>query len=116
MELKSIIVRNYRSLQNIELKDIPKFLVVVGANGTGKSSFFDVFGFLRDALVGNVRQALDARGRYAEAVTRGHERESMFFELQVRTPIAGRRRLVTCGIEMARAEWVGSETEVSQVS
>ena len=102
MELKSLTVKNYRSLQHIHLKDIPKFLVIVGANGTGKSSFFDVFGFLRDALVGNVRQALDARGRFSEVVTREHEQESMFFELQVRTPIAGRRRLVTYGLEIGQ--------------
>jgi predicted ATPase len=29
--------------------------VVVGANGTGKSTLFDVFGFLHDCLKGNVR-------------------------------------------------------------
>ncbi len=102
MELKSITVKNYKSLQNIQLKDIPKFLMIVGANGTGKSSFFDIFGFLRDALVGNVRQALDARGRFSEVVTREHERESIFFELQVRAPIAGTQRLVTYGLEIGQ--------------
>ena len=102
MELKSITVKNYKSLQNIQLKDIPKFLMIVGANGTGKSSFFDVFGFLRDALVGNVRQALDARGRFSEVVTREHEHESIFFELQVRAPIAGTQRLVTYGLEIGQ--------------
>ena len=32
MELKSITVKNYKSLQNIQLKDIPKFQMIVGAN------------------------------------------------------------------------------------
>ena len=33
MELESIPVKNYKSLHNIQLKDIPKFLLIVGANG-----------------------------------------------------------------------------------
>jgi predicted ATPase len=102
VELQSLTVRNFKALQHLELKDIPQFLVLVGANGTGKSSFFDIFGFLRDALVGNVRQALDARGRFSEVVTRERELEAMSFELQVRTEIAGRPRLVTYGLEIAQ--------------
>jgi predicted ATPase len=100
MELKSITIHNYKALQDIHLKEIPSFMVLVGANGTGKSTLFDVFGFLRDALTGNVRQALDARGRFPEVVTRGHEKESILVELQVGLPIAGRSRLVTYHLEI----------------
>lgn len=100
MELKSVTIRNFKALQNIHLKEIPNFIVFVGANGTGKSTLFDVFGFLRDALTGNVRQALDARGRFSEVVTRGHEKESILVELQVGLPIAGRSRLVTYHLEI----------------
>jgi predicted ATPase len=100
MELKSITIRNFKALQNIHLAEIPNFIVLVGANGSGKSTLFDVFGFLRDALRGNVRQALDARGRFLEVVTRGHESESILVELQVGLPIAGRSRLVTYHLEV----------------
>jgi predicted ATPase len=100
MELKSITIRNFKALQNIHLTEIPNFIVLVGANGSGKSTLFDVFGFLRDALTGNVRQALDARGRFLEVVTRGHESESILVELQVGLPIAGRSRLVTYHLEV----------------
>ena len=100
MELKSVTIRNFKALQDIHLKEIPNFVVLVGANGTGKSTLFDVFGFLRDALTGNVRQALDARGRFSEVVTRGHEQEPILVELQVGLPIAGRSRLVTYHLEI----------------
>lgn len=100
MELKSVTIRNFKALQNIHLTDIPNFVVLVGANGTGKSTLFDVFGFLRDALTGNVRQALDARGRFLEVVTRGHEKDTILVELQVGLPIAGRSRLVTYHLEI----------------
>jgi predicted ATPase len=102
MELRSLTIRNYRSLQNVTLTDLPRFLVLVGANGTGKSTFFDAFAFLRDALSGNVTKALDARGRFPEVVTRGHEHESIFFELRVQVPIGGRKRLVTYGLEITQ--------------
>ncbi|MGV2390613.1 MAG UNVERIFIED_CONTAM: AAA family ATPase [Microcystis novacekii LVE1205-3] len=44
--------------KNIHIRDIPPFCVIIGANGTGKSTLFDIFGFLRDALKNNIRQAL----------------------------------------------------------
>ena len=102
MELRSITIRNYRSLQNVTLTDLPRFLVLVGANGTGKSTFFDAFAFLRDALTGNVTKALDTRGRFPEVVTRGHEHEPICFELRVQVSIGGRKRLVTYGLEITQ--------------
>src|SRR5579871_4481878 len=100
MELKPVTIHNFKALQNIHLTDIPNFVVLVGANGSGKSTLFDVCGFLRDALTGNVRQALDARGRFPEVVTRGHENDTILVELQVDLPIAGRSRLVTYHLEI----------------
>lgn len=100
MKLKSFKLRNFKALQDIHLTNIPSFMVLVGANGTGKSSFFDAFGFLRDALTGNVRQALDARGRFAEVVTRNHEGEAILIDIQVAMEIAGVSRLVTYHVEI----------------
>ena len=48
----------------------PPLVVLVGANGSGKSTFFDILGFLRDALVANVRTALDKRGGLREVRSR----------------------------------------------
>jgi predicted ATPase len=100
MELKSVKIKNFKAFRSIHLTDVPDFLILVGANGRGKSTLFDVFGFLRDALTGNVRQALDARGRFNEVVTRGHESESIVVELRVQMEIAGRQRLVTYHLEI----------------
>jgi predicted ATPase len=102
MRLESIFVQNFKSLQRVKVDDLPRFMVLVGANGTGKSTFFDVFGFLRDALTGSVRKALDVRGRFAEVVTRGHEAETIIIELQVRMPIAEKERLVTYHLEIGQ--------------
>lgn len=69
MKIESIRLKNFKAFRDVNLKDIPAFLVVVGANGTGKSTLFDVFGFLHDCLKTNVRQALDKRGRFPEVLT-----------------------------------------------
>ena len=44
------------------MRDIPRLAILVGANGTGKSTLFSVFGFLRDAMNTNVRTALSKLG------------------------------------------------------
>ena len=50
MKIVAIKIKNYRAFENLEVKDVPAFCVIIGANGTGKSTLFDIFGFLRDAL------------------------------------------------------------------
>ncbi|WOB67901.1 AAA family ATPase [Microcystis aeruginosa LE3] len=81
--------------KNIHIRNIPPFCVIIGANGTGKSTLFDIFGFLRDALKNNIRQALQIRGGYREIITRGQEQEDIEIELQFRMKILDTERLVT---------------------
>ena len=56
------------------MRNIPNFCVIVGANGTGKSTLFSLFGFLKDALASNINTALmrlgGSRG-FEEVRTRG---------------------------------------------
>lgn len=62
MKIESISLKNFKSFKNAELSQLPNFCVVVGANGTGKSTIFQVFGFLRDAMISNVNVALTKLG------------------------------------------------------
>ncbi|MFA7347811.1 MAG: AAA family ATPase [Desulfurivibrionaceae bacterium] len=62
MKIESIRLKNFKSFKDAELSDLPNFCVVVGANGTGKSTIFSVFGFLRDAMTSNVNAALARLG------------------------------------------------------
>ncbi|HIJ85474.1 MAG TPA: AAA family ATPase, partial [Magnetococcales bacterium] len=45
-----------------EMKNIPRFCILVGANGTGKSTLFNVFAFLREAFSSNIHTALVKHG------------------------------------------------------
>ncbi|MDI6451447.1 AAA family ATPase [Anaerobaca lacustris] len=62
MKLESIKLKNFKAFKNAELKNIPRMCVLVGANGTGKSTLFSVFGFLKDALTEDVQIALTKLG------------------------------------------------------
>ncbi|EDX74659.1 RecF/RecN/SMC N terminal domain, putative [Coleofasciculus chthonoplastes PCC 7420] len=95
MKIVSIKINNYRLFESLEIKDIPGFCVMIGANGTGKSTLFDIFGFLRDALKNNIRQALQVRGGFNEVITRGKEQEDIEIELKFRMKIVETERLVT---------------------
>lgn len=95
MKIIAIRIKNYRLFESLEIKNIPAFCVIIGANGTGKSTLFDIFGFLRDALKNNIRQALQIRGGFNEVVTRGKEQENIEIELKFRMKILKTERLVT---------------------
>jgi predicted ATPase len=108
MEIESIRLKNFKAFRDVHLKELPNFLVVVGANGSGKSTLFDVFGFLHDCLRGNVRQALDKRGRFAEVLSRGCDprTDTILIELQYRMEITGVERLVTYSLEIGERNGV----------
>ena len=70
--MEGIRIKNFRALRDITLgklwnsqQDNPltPMTVVIGKNGVGKSTLFDVFGFLADCLKSGVEEACDLRGR-----------------------------------------------------
>ena len=67
MRIEQIEIRNYRLFRDVKLTKLSPMTVIIGANGTGKSTLFDVFSFLKDALAGNVASAVARRGGFREA-------------------------------------------------
>ena len=57
--------------------------VLLGANGSGKSTVFDVFNFLSECFAIGLRKAWDSRGRFRELRTRGAD-GNLVFELRYR--------------------------------
>lgn len=106
MKIESIRLKNFKAFRDVHLQDMPSFLVVVGANGSGKSTLFDVFGFLHDCLKGNVRQALDKRGRFREVLSRDCDpaKDAILIELQYRMEITSVERLVTYSLEIGELD------------
>ncbi len=74
-------VRNFRPLKDVAMgrlsggqgKPLTPFTVVIGKNGSGKSSLFDAFGFVADCLATDVETACDIkqRGGYERLLSKG---------------------------------------------
>lgn len=76
MLIESVHLENYRSFADATLggsKGLPRLAVLVGANGSGKTTFFDALGFLRDALDKDVPTAVMKRGGMKEVRSRGKD-------------------------------------------
>lgn len=91
MKIESIRLKNFRALRDVHMRDLPGFCVVVGANGTGKSTIFSVFEFLRNAMASNVNAALAKLGGsrgFQEVRSRGSD-GPIEIEIKLRADIGG---------------------------
>jgi predicted ATPase len=62
MRLEKISLKNFKAFKDAVFDAIPPFCVVVGANGTGKSTLFNVFEFLKIALTDSLNVAMTRLG------------------------------------------------------
>jgi predicted ATPase len=79
-KIEGIRVKNFRGLKDVTLgrlwnepesEPLTAMTVVIGKNGVGKSTLFDVFGFLADALKFGVEDACDSRGGFEKICSQG---------------------------------------------
>ena len=98
MQIEAIRLKNFRAFKEVTLRDIPRFCVLVGANGTGKSTLFSVFAFLRDAMTTNLTAALGRLGgsRGLSEVRSRDTNGPIEIEIKLRTVLSsGRSQLIT---------------------
>jgi len=105
MIIEEIQIRNFKALKDVRLRNLPAVAVFVGRNGTGKTTLFRVFAFLKECLNSNVRVALQQEGGllgFKEVITRGCDpaKEKISIEIKFRLLIADRERLVTYHLEI----------------
>jgi len=79
MRVQTLIIKNFKVFKDVTVKNIPNMAVFLGMNGVGKTTFFDVFGFLNDCLTKNVKAALTARGGFNEVISREQNGNIEFF-------------------------------------
>ena len=79
MRVQTLKIKNYKVFKDVDLTDIPNMAVFLGMNGVGKTTFFDIFGFLSDCLSKNVKAALAARGGFSEVISREQSGHIEFF-------------------------------------
>lgn len=100
MQIERIRIRNFRAFREVDIRNVPRLAILVGANGTGKSTLFSVFGFLRDAMSTNIRTALAKLGgsRGLDEV-RSRDADGPIM-IEVRYRMAPRRPLVTYSLSI----------------
>jgi len=73
MKIESIRLKNFKSFKDVGLRDLPRFCVLIEANGTGRLTFSSLFEFLKAALSSNIHTALAKLGR-SKGFTEVHSR------------------------------------------
>ncbi len=109
MQIEAIEIENYRAFRRTRLEKLPRLVALVGANGTGKSTLFDVFSFLKDALAFNAGKAVARRGGLRELKSRG---QSGPVRIEIKFRESG-GRLATYELAVDEADgWIVVEREV----
>lgn len=101
-KIEQIRLKNFKAFKEVEMRDIPRFAVLIGKNGVGKSTFFEVFGFLRDAMDSNVSYALSKLGgeRGIEEVRSRGTAGPIEMEIKFRSAAINDNPLVTYFLEI----------------
>ncbi len=84
--IKYLRIENYKSIDKLELHDLPPFAVFAGANGSGKSNFFDAIEFVSQIAQSDVEAALRKHQGFANmhCVKRYKSKARTFeFDIQV---------------------------------
>ncbi len=111
MQIEQIRIKNFRVFKDVEMRNIPRLAILVGANGTGKSTLFAVFGFLRDAMNSNVRTALSKLGGsrgFSEVRSRDANGP---IEIEIKYRVKSGSPLVTYSVSIG---WAGSKPVVER--
>ena len=115
MKIERLKIKNFKALKDVNMPKIPNLCIVVGKNGTGKSTLFKVFGFLKDALTYDVQTALVNQGGskgFDEVISRGAKaNENIEIEIKFRAKKKGKGKdnpLITYSLSIAKDPEQGS--------
>jgi len=64
MRIKYLEIKNFKGIVNAKLENITNFAVFAGANGSGKSNFFESLEFVRDIITNGAKEAIKKHGGY----------------------------------------------------
>ena len=94
---------NYRCLKYVR-QELEPFLVLVGPNATGKTTFLDVIGFLGDLVSDGLATAIARRASNPHDLTWWRKAESFELAVEATFPEAYRAKLENPGFDRIRYE------------
>ena len=98
MRIESVRLKNYKRFTELRIADLPetaRLVVLVGPNGTGKSSVFDSFLLKAKAAVQNLRLSGDTEGYYDKVLS----------QAQTTQQVAGRVGIEFHGVGADDVDW-----------
>ena len=84
--LNSLHIKNFKSLTNIKIDNIPNFSVFAGSNGSGKSNLFEALEFIRDVIRYGANEAIKRHNGYANIASyklKGKNRKTFLAQMEV---------------------------------
>ena len=83
--IRRLKIENFKSIDSLEVKGLAPFSVFAGANGSGKSNFFDALDFVGLFVRGGLEIALRAHGGFENIQSRkreGADSKTFSFEIE----------------------------------
>ena len=83
--IRRLKIENFKSIDSLEVKGLAPFSVFAGANGSGKSNFFDALDFVSLFVRGGLEIALSEHGSFANirsAKREGADSKTFSFEIE----------------------------------
>lgn len=83
--IRRLKIENFKSIDSLEVEGLAPFSVFAGANGSGKSNFFDALGFVSLFVRGGIEIALRAHGGFANIHSKkreGADAKTFGFEIE----------------------------------
>ncbi len=83
--IRRLKIENFKSIDSLEVEGLAPFSVFAGANGSGKSNFFDALGFVSLFVRGGIEIALRAHGGFANIHSKkreGADAKTFSFEIE----------------------------------
>ena len=83
--IRRLKIENFKSIDSLEVKGLAPFSVFAGANGSGKSNFFDALDFVSLFVRGGLEIALSEHGGFANirsAKREGADSKTFSFEIE----------------------------------
>ena len=85
--LKKLHIKNFKSIVDVEINNIPSFSVFAGSNGSGKSNIFEALEFIRDIVRYGATEAIKKHNGYLNISShrlKGKNRKTFMAEMEVR--------------------------------
>lgn len=82
MKINYLKISGFKSIQNVEIKDVFPFMVLAGANGSGKSNFVDALAFLSKVIDMGVSKAVSEFGGIENLISPKHKAGDIGYKIE----------------------------------